>query len=63
MKSEQFKVGMRVVAVDKCDGMNLRGKTGTVRETVTWCRRGRFAETLYSVGGNCPQRHRSRRPR
>lgn len=31
MKKEQFDVGMRVVAVDMCDGEDLRGKTGTVR--------------------------------
>lgn len=31
MTREQFKVGMRVIAVDKCDGKDLRGKTGTVR--------------------------------
>jgi len=31
MTREQFKVGMRVVAVGFCDGKDLRGKTGTVR--------------------------------
>ena len=31
MKKEQFEVGMRVVAIDLCDGKDLRGKTGTVR--------------------------------
>ena len=31
MKKEQFKVGMRVVAIDLCDGKDLRGQRGTVR--------------------------------
>lgn len=31
MKKDQFQVGMRVIAVRRCDGKDLRGRTGTVR--------------------------------
>ena len=40
MELKDFKVGMRVVAIDKCDGKDLRGKTGTVR--------------IIGSTGNCP---------
>lgn len=32
MKKEQFQVGMRVVAVGLCDGKDLQGQHGTIRE-------------------------------
>lgn len=31
MTKEQFQVGMRVIAVDKCDGIDIRSQRGTIR--------------------------------
>lgn len=52
MKKEQFTEGMRVVAIDKCDVIDLRGKTGTVRyvSVVGRCPIGVEFDEEFSVG-------------